>query len=182
MTDKITRYIDIPQFTRDGNWQADFDFLGLVDFMKEEINTQGLQLNPDFQRGHVWTDAQQIAFLEYFLKGGKSGRIIYLNKPDWYNRVSQGAYNDYVCVDGLQRYTAIERFVNNEIPVFGSLKKEFTDKLRMRNTIQLNINDLKSKKEVLTWYIGMNAGGTPHSQEEINRVQQLLESEGKNNG
>ena len=74
MTDKITRYIDIPQFTRDGNWQADFDFLGLVDFMKEEINTQGLQLNPDFQRGHVWTNEQQIAFLEYFLKGGKSDR------------------------------------------------------------------------------------------------------------
>ena len=25
----------------------------------------GLELNPDFQRGHVWTEQQQIAFLEY---------------------------------------------------------------------------------------------------------------------
>ena len=45
MTDKITRYIDIPQFTRDGNWQADFDFLGLVDFIKEEYEQETAQLN-----------------------------------------------------------------------------------------------------------------------------------------
>ena len=32
----------------------------------------GLQFNPDFQRGHVWTEGQQIAFMEFLLKGGKT--------------------------------------------------------------------------------------------------------------
>lgn len=45
MTDKITRYADIPQFTRDGNWQTDFDLIGLVDFIKEEYEQETAQLN-----------------------------------------------------------------------------------------------------------------------------------------
>ena len=37
-----------------------------------------------------------------------------------------------------------------------------------------HVNDLKTKKEVLQWYIEMNTGGTPHSQEEILRVKNML--------
>jgi hypothetical protein len=40
----------------------------------------------------------------------------------------------------------------------------------------VHVNDLKSKKEVLTWYIEMNAGGTPHSKEEIDRVTALRDA------
>ena len=44
-----------------------------------------------------------------------------------------------------------------------------------RNSIKVNINDLKSEKEVLQWYVDMNAGGTPHTNEEINRVKKMIE-------
>lgn len=134
----------------------------------------GLQLDPKFQRGHVWTEKQQIAFLEYFFRGGKSGLVVYFNKPDWHHEVAKNAYNDYVCVDGLQRITAILRFYNNEIPVFGTYYKEFEDRPRMQHTIRINVNDLQTEKEVLQWYIDMNAGGTPHTAEEINKVKDML--------
>lgn len=42
------------------------------------------------------------------------------------------------------------------------------------NTLILNVNDLKSEREVLQWYIDMNAGGTPHTTEEIERVKKLI--------
>ena len=42
----------------------------------------------------------------------------------------------------------------------------------------LNVNDLKTEKEVLQWYIDMNAGGTPHSSEEIQRVREMIEKLG----
>ncbi len=138
----------------------------------------GLQLDPDFQRGHVWTEEQQVAWLEYHLRGGKSGNTIYLNNPFWNSVMEpkQGEYSDYVCVDGLQRITAAQRFIHNEIKVFGSYFDEYEDKLRLvnDNTIILNVNNLKSKEEVLQWYIDMNAGGTPHSKEEIQRVQKMI--------
>lgn len=172
---KITKFKDIPQFTRDGNWQCDFDIEYMVKWINEQIELSGLQLNPIFQRGHVWTKQQQIAFLEYFFKGGKSGTVIYFNKPDWYGRVKEYSYNEYVCVDGLQRITAIQRFVNNEIPIFGTFFKEFEDRPRMKYTMKINVNDLKTEEEVLQWYIDMNAGGTPHTKEEIEKVKKMIE-------
>ena len=36
------------------------------------------------------------------------------------------------------------------------------------------INNLKTKNEVLQWYIEMNDGGTPHTKEEIDRVKQMM--------
>lgn len=38
----------------------------------------------------------------------------------------------------------------------------------------LNVNDLKTEKEVLQWYIDMNAGGTPHTSDEIERVKRMI--------
>lgn len=53
---KITRFKDIPAFTRDGSWECDFDFKYLLEFIEKQTEIYGLQLNPDFQRGHVWTE------------------------------------------------------------------------------------------------------------------------------
>lgn len=38
----------------------------------------------------------------------------------------------------------------------------------------VHVNNLKTEKEVLQWYIDMNAGGTPHTTEEIDRVKKLI--------
>lgn len=78
-------------------------------------------------------------------------------------------------MDGLQRITAAQRFIGNEIKVFGSFFDEYEDtRWLMNHMISVNVNDLKSEKEVLQWYIDMNAGGTPHTEEEINKVKELL--------
>lgn len=173
---KYVKFKDVPKFTRDGNYQVDFWLESLVDFIENEVKEQNLQLNPNFQRGHVWTEQQQISYIEYFLKGGNSGNIMYFNNPSWHYRVKDGDYCDYVCVDGLQRYTAISRFIHNEIKVFGSYYDEFIDKrfLRLNYTIKINVNDLKTEKEVLQWYVDMNAGGTPHTSEEILKVKSMI--------
>lgn len=88
-----------------------FGFISYVDFIEDEIREYNLNMNPDFQRGHVWTEIQQSKYVEFILKGGKSGRDFYFNwNPDT---------NDYVCVDGLQRTTALQNFVHNKLKVFG---------------------------------------------------------------
>ena len=173
---KITRFKDIPRFITDGNYGVDYSLKYFVKWIKEEEESGGLQLNPDFQRGHVWTEAQQIAFMEFFLRGGKTGRVVYLNHPSWTRENLESTYNDFVCVDGLQRITAIKRFIENEIKIFGNYHKEFTDNLDLtQHTIRVNINSLKTREEVLRWYIEMNTGGTPHTSKEIEKVRELLE-------
>lgn len=175
---KITRFSDIPQFTRDSNYKVNMDIRRIPAWIRENEG-YGLQLNPSFQRGHVWTEQQQIAWLEFFLRGGKSGIDIYFNDPffnDWDRKEEdKDAYKDFVCVDGLQRLTAVQRFIGNEIPVYGSYYKEYTDPRSLTSySLIFHVNNLKSEKEVLQWYIDMNAGGTQHDQGEINRVKQMI--------
>lgn len=178
------KFSEIPQRIGGGSYQCNMPLEDLDAWLtrRETDPAYGLQLCPDFQRGHVWTKAQQSAYLEYFLTGGKSGLTIYFNKPSW-----QGAdsgpreYDDFVCVDGLQRLTALRGFVRGEVAAFGQLLPEFGQSLRQaRNSESLvfNINNLQTRAEVLTWYLQMNAGGTPHTGTEIARVQALLEQEG----
>ena len=180
MDEKYTSFRDIPQFTRPGGYEVDYPLPHLVEWVEQSIREEGLQMDPDFQRGHVWTEKQQIDFIEFLLRGGRSGRVLYLNNPGWRIQVTNGAYNDFVCVDGLQRYTAIRRFIQNEIQVFGSYYEEYTDQLSFSlNTMRVNINTLPTKAAVLQWYLEMNAGGTPHEESELSRVRALLAAEQK---
>lgn len=174
--EKITSYKQIPKFTNEGVYHVDMQPTWLIKWIQEEETTMGLELNSNFQRGHVWTREQQIAYVEYRLRGGKSGVDLYFNCSFWFEgKRGNTGYQAYVCVDGLQRITAWAAFLNDEFPVFGSFASEFTDKFPIGCTMKIHVNDLKTEEEVLQWYIDMNAGGTPHSKEEIDKVQKLLE-------
>lgn len=172
------KFSDIKQFITNGNWECDYSIKSFVDTIEEWEETQGLQMSPDFQRGHVWNEKQQKEYVEFLLKGGKTARVIYLNNPTWANYKNK---HDFVCVDGLQRSTAIFRFVKNEIKVFGHYYDEFEGSPRMMQGIKININDLKTRKEVLQWYLEFNSGGTVHTEEELTRVREMLEEIGRKN-
>ena len=174
------KFSDIPQYIDTGSWECNYSFEKLVKAIEgwsNGIDTNvKLEMNPDFQRGHCWTENQQISFIESVLKGGaKNARVIYLNNPNW--KHSDRIYKDFVCVDGLQRYTAIKRFINNEIKIFGYYYNEYEDDLRMKYDMKINVNDLPTRKDVLQWYLEMNSGGTIHTEEEINKVKELLSKE-----
>jgi len=181
MDEKYTQFNDIPCFIEDGNWECNFEINSVWDWINRHDKEYGskLNLNPSFQRSHVWTQTQQIEWLEFFLRGGKTGRVIYLNKPDWqaHRFYKKGTYNEFVVVDGKQRLEACRRFLENEIKVFNSFYSEYTDKIRMmRASLRINVNTLQTEREVIQWYLQMNTGGTPHTQEEINKVKKLLEN------
>lgn len=184
MAKKVTpapymRFLDIPQLTRAGSWECDYELHCLWPFIEAKQRESGLNIDPDFQRAHVWTEAQQIAYLEFFLRGGKTGRVLYLNHPSWYTQIPRWrSYNDFVLVDGKQRLEAVRRFMHNEIRVFGSLFNEYTDVPRLAtNTFRVNVNDLPTRAAVLQWYLEFNAGGTPHSEVELEHVRHLLAEE-----
>lgn len=174
---KITRFKDIPRFISHGSYACDYPMDRLVKWVEEAQEEEHLELCPEFQRGHVWTKEQQMAYIEFLLRGGKTGRDLYFNNPSQHHTVPEGAYNAFVCVDGLQRITAMRRFIHNEIPAFESFFSEYTDNMRIiKDTIRIHINDLQTEKEVIMWYLEMNSGGTPHSREELERVKALLNS------
>ena len=167
------KYSEIPQFTSCGSYQVNLPLKYLKQRLEEWI-AEGLQLNPDFQRGHVWTEEQQVNYIEFLLKGGQSARVVYFNHPGWMKDFK----GDFVCVDGLQRLTAVMRFLNNEIKVFGCYYKDFEGNMPNDLDLLFNVNNLKTKKEVLKWYLEMNSGGTIHTKDELDKVKGMLIKEG----
>ena len=154
---KYTSFKDIPRFISHGNYAVDMGISHLQNWINEMTEDWGLKLDPDFQRGHVWTEEQQTKSVEFLLRGGKTGLDVYFNSPSWH-------------------ITAILRFLNNEIKVFGSYYIEYTDRPNfIRHSIRIHINDLKTRKEVLQWYLEMNSGGTPHSEAELCRVKKMYD-------
>lgn len=109
------------------------------------------------------------------MRGGKSARVIYFNSPNWNYQYTDA--DELVCVDGLQRITAALAFLHNEIPAFGHYYSEYEDKMPFEVDFIFNVNDLKTRAEVLQWYIEMNTGGTPHTNKEIEKVKHLLQQE-----
>jgi len=150
-----------------------------LDSLQETIDRyfeRNLNMDPDFQRGHVWTKKQQIAFMEYLFKNPTSGKEIYFNHPNW-----MGSYKgEFVLVDGKQRLNAAFEFLNGNIPIFGCKLKDWSGAIPSDIGFHFNIARLSMRKEVLHWYLDFNAGGTPHSKKEIQLVRNLLEEENSN--
>lgn len=134
-----------------------------------------LRLDPDFQREHVWTEAQQRSYVEHILQGGMSGRDIYFNQADW----GTNWRLPMVLVDGKQRLEAVRKFLRGELAICLNGQwcfiNDFEDR-PYRVEFNIHIATLKTEREVIQWYLNLNTGGTPHTAEEIARVRTLLET------
>ena len=71
---------DIPQMTNAGNYQVNVDWEYLLHWIDKHLQSgRGsaiLDLNPDFQRSHVWNVKQQRKYVEYKMKNGPGANII----------------------------------------------------------------------------------------------------------
>lgn len=164
-------YNTIPKFLR-ANWRCNFEWKLLEDHLEGWRKDMGLDLDPPFQRAHVWSREQQIAYVEYRLREGPSARELLFNCKTW-DTMDQ---SPIVLVDGKQRLTAVLAFLRNEIPAFGHLRRDYVDRIPHSADFVFHVNNLRTDREVLIWYLQINAGGTPHTPEELDKVRKMLET------
>ena len=79
---KLTKFADMPLFTIAG-YGIDCSLPYLITGVDNNVAERNLQMCPDFQRGHVWSAEQQVAIVEFLLRGGRSGKKVYFNSPSW---------------------------------------------------------------------------------------------------
>lgn len=164
---------DVPQFPR-AHYSCHIGWGYLESWLAGQIE-YGLDLDPDFQREHVWTKDQQRAYIEYVLQGGEVGQTLIFNCTNWDDANTPGIF---VLVDGKQRMEAVRSFLRDEIKVFGDNVCSEMGKLTMIGpTFIVRICKLMTKADTLRLYLSINAGGTPHSTAEIKRVQKMLAKE-----
>lgn len=165
------KFLEIPKlYSASTMYKVDNPIETLPEWIREHQESMGLELNPDFQRGHIWNKEQQIKFIEFILAGGQTGLNLYFNHPGWMNDFK----GEFVCVDGLQRITTIQKFIDNQIKAFGLYYNEFEGILPSTFSVKININDLKEKSDVLKWYLEINFSGTVHTEDEYTRVSEMI--------
>jgi len=152
----------------------------------------GLDLDPDFQRAHVWTAAQQVAFCEHVLCGGETGLTLIVASTGRTHECSvrpDGSIfiPDYALLDGKQRLEAVRRFMRGEIRVFVGVEGEADGyawddldvSLRRYHTTRFVWRTVlcATRADMLRLYLRFNAGGVVHAREELDRVAAMLRAE-----
>jgi len=164
--EKAPRFRDIPQITL-ARYKVDI----MWKYLQEWIDEHDTDMDPDYQRGYIWSISQKERYIEWIIRGGQSGKDIYFNHPGWFKKWD----GRMEVVDGKQRISAALEFLDNKVKAFGYYLNQYADKLdHLTCSFHVHVLDLEDRKELLQWYIDMNDGGTVHTDEDINKVKSLL--------
>lgn len=160
---------DIPQYPR-AHYQVHVSLDYLTEHVKGYAEYYGFTMEPEYQRDHVWTMEQRTAYVEHVLMGGETGLEIIVNVQNFHNqRKPQGVAE---VLDGKQRLTSLLMFMRDEVQAFGRLASEYEGKCRHAHIVW-KVVDL-NPVETMRLYVMLNAGGTAHTKEEIDRVRALI--------
>jgi len=162
----MPRFRDIPLVTI-AKYKVDV----MWNYLESWLEDEDPDMNPDFQREYVWNKKQKEQYVEWILRNGDSGRDIYFNHPGWFREWD----GRMVIVDGKQRIEAVLGFLHNEVKAYSYYRNEYEDEWNnLHCCFHVHVADLQSRKQVLQWYMDMNTGGTVHTDEEIEKVKDLL--------
>jgi len=103
--------------------------------------------------------------------GGETAREILINCYNFDSRRRVEKAGPAEVLDGKQRLTSLLMFMDGKIRAFGRFVHEYEG--RPRVNIIWKVVDL-DEVEVLRTYVMLNAGGTVHSADEIERVRALI--------
>lgn len=161
-------------------------FYGISGGTARFMEAYNCDLDPDYQRGHVWTIGQQQRFLGHLIEGGFVQPCIINTGPrgDWLYSDPNSAGRSEV-IDGKQRITACLLFEQGK--TFAELgdgrhvhisDMSQTSMAMLSNTVGLRYKIVcLTRPEALRCYVKLNRGGTVHTDAEITRVQELLNKE-----
>lgn len=169
---------DIQRLVPDCRYQVDIP----VSSTKSNLAQFKVSLNPEYQRGHVWTREQQEKYVGALLEMPESMCSIILNDCN----PSKGSIpvGTSEVVDGKQRLTAIVAWLDGEIDaacpcgervVFSSLDEIDRRVVGISTCLRWKWVKL-DRVEVMRYYLRLNDGGTIHSHEELDRVRGLVDA------
>lgn len=141
----------------------------------EQASVEGRKLLslalPPWQRPIVWTDVQQIAFIEGIFLGLGTGYYV-INGRDYEKDGSLKPKSSWL-LDGQQRITAIARFIDDQFCVFGDIYySHLPEATRLKRFDHINFPRFEleyeaDEEKLKTIYKRLSFGGTAHTQADM---------------
>uniref|UniRef100_A0A6M3KYT6 GmrSD restriction endonucleases N-terminal domain-containing protein n=1 Tax=viral metagenome TaxID=1070528 RepID=A0A6M3KYT6_9ZZZZ len=144
-------------------------------------------LNPDYQRGPVWTYQQQSRFIGHVLAGGVQQPIyVQRYRSKRFSPVPEYWTVPEEVIDGQQRLRAIAAFMTGQRPAevwhdegwhsywLRDMDKRESGFTKLASTV---VYVDVSRADRLRFYLRLNGGGVPHTEEDLGRVRKMLADE-----
>lgn len=160
----------VQHLTPDSTYRVDIPIAGIPRFVEQ----YGIDMDPDYQRGYVWTREQKRQFVGAVLQNHNSIPIF------WFNTLSVGKAE---VVDGKQRLSAILGWLNGDYDAVCPCGESFAfadadvigeRNLDMMTVLKMHFVEL-TRPDVLRFYLALNSGGTVHKPKDLNRVRRMLD-------
>jgi hypothetical protein len=159
----------VQRLTPDCTYRVDIAIAAIPRFIEQ----YGIDMDPDYQRGYVWTLRQKQKFVGAVLQNNQSIPIF------WFNTLS---LRHAEVVDGKQRLSAILDWLNGKYAAICPCGEQFMfadhddiggRNLDMMTTLKMHFVQLP-RVDVLRFYLALNSGGTVHKAKDLDRVRSLL--------
>ena len=143
----------------------------------------GVNFEPPYQRGYVWTQKDRDLLLESIFMGADIGKFVFkkISEDEW---LKNKAFS-YEIIDGKQRLLTILSFYENRWAYKGVFFNELSNGDRRRfldaMTALAEVRNA-TPSDTLRLFLRLNRGGRPVSNDVIEQARTLLESYEHNPG
>ena len=139
----------------------------------------GIDFEPDYQRGRVWTAEDQGRLLESIFMGAEIGKFVFRVRSTC-ETIEDGL--NYEIIDGKQRLLTLLDFYAGRFPYQGVFFNDLdpVDQRTFKDT-SVCIADVENytRDDILKIFLLLNRGGRPVSDDVIRHAEELLEKETK---
>jgi len=135
----------------------------------------GLDLNPDYQRGNVWSLQQKRSLIESIFKNIDIGKFTIIRRP-----FKEDLEHHYEVLDGKQRIIAISEFFEGRYIYRGKRYQDLHpfDQHHFRDyAISYAETEPLTNEQKYRYFLKLNTTGQPHDQEHLNKVKEMWEKE-----
>lgn len=130
----------------------------------------GVDFDPPYQRGLVWTQVQKEALIKTIFDMGSIGTFAFNRFP-----YSEGKL--YEVIDGKQRLNALCEYYEDRWPYKGAYYSELsvhdTSIFRMTSVLEVTLQEATEESK-LRLFLRINRAGTPVDVEHIRKVEEML--------
>lgn len=158
------------------------DMYSLISAMS---NKHGIDLDPEYQRGNVWTQEQKVDLIDSIFKNIDIGKFTIIKRPWGDDPTTPLTPKLYEMLDGKQRLTAIWEFYCGRFQYKGKYFYELhpRDRSHFKNySISYAETQPLTNEQKYRYFLKLNTTGTPISQEHLDRVYKMwLEEKEKKN-
>jgi len=142
----------------------------IMDGLLGKVYHFGVDFNPEYQRGLVWTPEQKAALIQTVFDKGSIGTFAFNRRPYSENPL-------YEIIDGKQRLSTLCEYYEDRWPFKGYCYSELseydTTTFKMASVLEVTLEDADEETK-LRLFLRINRAGTPVDVEHILKVQAML--------